>query len=496
MGSIIAYASRDATGALTSGEVVFDVNYNFGQETTFTGLHIHAGGRTVSGPVTIGTNLSTANPVQAPAPAIGNIRRRVEVDLSNAAARDTLNGLFTHPGDYYLNIHSSRLPGGAVRGQLRTTDTIPLSTMLQMNPPSATGATAPATITLHTLRGPDASVQAAVAEFDVATRFPGATNIMGLTINGFVPPNQIGPPVVSSGLTPATMVSFPTASGHISRFVTISMHASLEALDNLLVSPDIYFAVLTSSTGPAGGISAPLFFPPSMAPPEINAVISAVSDPNLTTLAKGGLATAWGSGFAKVNGDLRSFAGSRLPTTLNGAGVTIGGVPSPMVAVTGGQLVFQVPFEVPTGRQPLLIYNGSGISKAFMVTIAPVAPGLYFNSDGGIATHLDYSLVSSQKPAAANEAIWLYATGLGPTIAGPSLVTGVIPNYEEGVTTANVTATVGGRAVEVVSSIPAPGYIGLYQILIRMPAGLASGNQPVSITIGGIVSNSINLAIQ
>jgi len=151
---------------------------------------------------------------------------------------------------------------------------------------------------------------------------------------------------------------------------------------------------------------------------------------------------------------------------------------------------------VPVGRQPLLIYNGNGLSKAFMVTVAATAPGLYFGPEGGVATHLDYGLVSAQRPATANELIWLYATGLGRTTSGRALVTGVIPQYQEGTSTGPVSATVGGRSAEVLSSIPAPGYLGLYQVLIRVPAGLNAGNQPVSISIGGAISNTVNMNVR
>jgi adhesin/invasin len=42
----------------------------------------------------------------------------------------------------------------------------------------------------------------------------------------------------------------------------------------------------------------------------------------------------------------------------------------------------------------------------------------------------------------------------------------------------------------------APGFVGLYQVNAVVPPGLASGNKPVVITVGGSSSNSALLPIQ
>ena len=47
------------------------------------------------------------------------MRRPAQVDGTNAAALEALRGLFTDPGDYYVNIHTTDFPGGIMRGQLQ-----------------------------------------------------------------------------------------------------------------------------------------------------------------------------------------------------------------------------------------------------------------------------------------------------------------------------------------------------------------------------------------
>jgi uncharacterized protein (TIGR03437 family) len=42
-----------------------------------------------------------------------------------------------------------------------------------------------------------------------------------------------------------------------------------------------------------------------------------------------------------------------------------------------------------------------------------------------------------------------------------------------------------------------PGSVGLYQVNVQVPAGSAKGNAvPVAITIGGVTSNTVTIAVK
>ncbi|MDZ4799731.1 MAG: CHRD domain-containing protein [Bryobacteraceae bacterium] len=491
VGTIIAYATRDASGALSSGEVFFDVDYNLNRPATLTGLHIHTGDAGVAGPVTIGTPISASNPVSVPAPGIGNFRSRVEVNVSNAASRDALAGLFARPAGYYLNLHTSELPGGIVRAPLRNTDRTVIETML-------TGTVSgippvPAALTVYTIRGGDGTVQAGVAEISVAPRVSAPTVFTGLALQTGAPGRTR--PSIDSRISQTNPVTLRSGGGVISRFVTVSSVLGTGDLDFILSNPDLYTLTLTPAAGASAAFSSPLAIP-NMGAPQISAVISAVSDPGLTTVAAGGLATVYGINFARLTQDLRSMEGSYVPWTLAGVGVSVGGIRAPMLMVSPTFAVIQVPFEVPPGQRPVRVVTSAGASNPVNATVAAVAPALYFGSEGGTAIHLDYSLVSPQHPAQPNELVWFFATGLGQTASGEALLTGAIPAYRNGTSTARVTATIGARAVEVLDSLPSPGYVGLYQVLVRIPADARSGDQPAMISIGGASSNVVNVRIR
>lgn len=146
LGAAHVFVTRDGSGVITRGRVVFDVNYNFPDKQTFTGLHIHQGTADVAGPVTIGTPLSATNPVQSPDSGAGNLRYVVFVDSSNRAGLDTLEGLFRNPAGFYLNLHTTVKLGGVIRAQLRPTTRIAFpGTLLPSNEvPPVTGLNASA----------------------------------------------------------------------------------------------------------------------------------------------------------------------------------------------------------------------------------------------------------------------------------------------------------------------------------------------------------------
>src|SRR6476620_7729776 len=61
---ILAHVIRDSSGQIVSGSVDFLLHVNFAAAATATGLHIHSGDSTVSGPVVIPTTLSAGSPQQ------------------------------------------------------------------------------------------------------------------------------------------------------------------------------------------------------------------------------------------------------------------------------------------------------------------------------------------------------------------------------------------------------------------------------------------------
>ena len=86
----------------------------------------------------------------------------------------------------------------------------------------------------------------------------------------------------------------------------------------------------------------------------------------------------------------------------------------------------------------------------------------------------------------------IYCTGLGLVSSPPA--DGAAGSGQT--TVASPSVTIGGASATVSFSGLAPGFVGLYQINAVVPSGIAGGNQPVVISIGGSSSNSVLLPTQ
>ncbi len=67
-----------------------------------TAAHVHIGGKTVAGPVSVGLT----------APTDGKSSGCVTI------TRDLAQAIIKDPANYYVNVHNAEFPAGAVRGQL------------------------------------------------------------------------------------------------------------------------------------------------------------------------------------------------------------------------------------------------------------------------------------------------------------------------------------------------------------------------------------------
>jgi uncharacterized protein (TIGR03437 family) len=125
--------------------------------------------------------------------------------------------------------------------------------------------------------------------------------------------------------------------------------------------------------------------------------------------------------------------------------------------------------------------------------VAATAPAIFFSPTPSVLKKADFSLVSGANPAKAGDVILVYCTGLGATSA--SLPTGAVVTTTTSNATVPVTATIGGKPATVSSAIAAPGYAGIYQVELTVPAGV-TGSSPIVLTQGTVNSNAASISVQ
>jgi uncharacterized protein (TIGR03437 family) len=188
----------------------------------------------------------------------------------------------------------------------------------------------------------------------------------------------------------------------------------------------------------------------------------------------------------------------KLGTTMAGAQVSVNGTPVPIFYAVPTQLGVQIPFEVFGSSATVAVVVGGDANASTAVNIAPAAPGIFTlaasGQGPGAVTHVNGSVVSAQSPAQRNEVLVIYATGLGQV--APAVSTGVLPTGASSTVTP-VTVTIGGITVIPDFAGLAGCCVGLNQINVGVPAGVApSGAVPVVVNIGGKSSNTATIAVQ
>lgn len=492
VGSITAMRTYDAGGNLDSALITFEVAYNFPVAQTFTGLHIHASPAGVNGPVTINTGLTR---LESTASGAGNVTYPVEVDINNANQVNTLNGLYADPAQYYVNMHTTEFPGGAIRAQLRRTDEFefPINLLSSNEVPALTlEASAPTSMKFHTIRGTDGQVVAARVLFDVNYRFPGEARFTGLHIhNGAAGAN--GPVTVNTGITANAPVVTDTGFGNIYIPVLVGETAGLATLNTLLASPDRAYTNLHTTVNPGGAVRAQLST--ATAKPAIEAVTSGIG-PASRVVAPGGAMAIYGSNFTQVSSDLYfSWEGLRFPTALNGVEVTVQGRPAPVFSVTPGLTLVQVPFETTAGSQPVVVKNPGGESSPVMANVQATAPAIYLLDGiiGQVGAVSTLAFVDANSPIAPGELILVFLTGLGQTV--PPLQTGALVTGQTNLIP-GLAATIGGRSAPVTLTLAAPGSAAQYVAIMMVPPGTASGMQPLQVSLGEQRSNTVMLPVR
>jgi uncharacterized protein (TIGR03437 family) len=179
---------------------------------------------------------------------------------------------------------------------------------------------------------------------------------------------------------------------------------------------------------------------------------------------------------------LSPFAGPATPNgllTLEGTGLgsvnaaTLNGTAVPVVATTPATVTVQVPGEIASATASIEVRGVAGVSNTILVPVAAAAPVLV------AAAHPDFAPITAAAPATGGGNILIFATGLGLRV-------------DEG-----LQVLIGGQPAEISFAGMAPGFVGLYQLNVRVPPGV-TGPLPVPLAIAatGAFSDSTDIPIR
>jgi len=240
-------------------------------------------------------------------------------------------------------------------------------------------------------------------------------------------------------------------------------------------------------------------------------VVSASAFGGFASVAPGSWIEIYGSNLASDTRGWTSadFAGDNAPTSLDGTSVTIGGQSAFVDYISPTQVDVQLPSNVATGSQPVIVTAGGVQSSPAGVTVNAAEPGLLAPSSfdiGGkqyvVALFLDGAYVLppgsiagvTSRRAQPGDTITLYGVGFGPVI--PNIAAGQIVQ-EDNALALPFQLSFGPAQAAVAYDGLAPDAVGLYQFNVTVPNVAGSDTVPVTFTLGGVAgTQTLYISIQ
>ncbi len=241
-------------------------------------------------------------------------------------------------------------------------------------------------------------------------------------------------------------------------------------------------------------------------------VVSASAFGEFPTAAPGSWIEIYGTSLAV---DTRTWQGSdfkgvNAPTSLDGTSVSIGGQAAFIAFISPGQVNAQVPANVGTGPQPLMVTTPAGSSAPYTLTIQAVDPGLLappsFRVNGvqyvvALFANGTYVLPTgaiaglNSRPAQPGDVIVLYGVGFGPVSPASVAIAGQLVQELNSLPSFNI--SIGGAAAPVAYAGLSPDFVGLYQFNIIVPNIAPTNAAPVTFSVGGTAgTQTLYIAVQ
>jgi uncharacterized protein (TIGR03437 family) len=310
----------------------------------------------------------------------------------------------------------------------------------------------------------------------------------------------------SAPTTAVTPIGATTSvSQGLSRTVQIAADAPVGALDIYVASPiPEEFRMSVALTGALQITVNPSVFPDGIVEGAAYSRVPGAVD----HFSAGSIISIFGADLAETTAVVTALP---LPTQLGGIGVRIGNRLAPLYFASPGQINAMIPFELSGTVGVEVVAGGNSRSSPVSIALAPSAPRIFsINQEGtgqGAILIANTNVVAAPRgsiagretrPARRGDFISIFCMGLGP-VSNPPPSGAPASGSPLSHTLSNPTVTIGGvpATVTLSGSGLAPGFVGLYQVNVQVPATAPTGDSvPVVMLLGGAAANSVTVAVE
>jgi uncharacterized protein (TIGR03437 family) len=329
------------------------------------------------------------------------------------------------------------------------------------------------------------------------------------TLHNQAPPSQIltvstaGPPLSFTAASATTSgggwLNASTSNGTTPQSLTVSISVTNAAGQALAAGTYKGTITLTPTTpGYTTQVMVPVTLVLSASVPPApaispNGVVNGASFQAGAGIVSNSYVTITGTNLASTTDNWNnSIIGGALPTSLDGVTVTFSGVPGYLSYISPTQINVLVP-SIDLGTASIQVINNGSLGSSQTVGVGQYAPAFFTVGTQVVATRQDYTYAFKNGtvagvttvPAKPGDVLILWGTGFGPT--APATLSGAVtPSDKSYATSTPVTVTINNVPATVYGAALAPGFAGLYQVAIQVPASLPNGDFPIVATAGSV----------